>query len=134
MTHHQTSWTDIGDYDGPVHYPGKIIPDKAFEKIEDEELKDNLRWGAKVFTKDSLEQRILKPVRFAEERGLPVYCGEWGCYKAVPDEPLLRWYADVRSIFEEHDIGWTIWDYKGGFGIKSPEGEVYEDLLKVLTE
>jgi len=133
LTHHQTSWTDIGEYDGPVQYPGKIISDEDFANIEDAELRENLSWGRKVFTKDSLEQRILKPVRFAEERDLPVYCGEWGCYKAVPNEILLRWYTDVRSIFEQHDIAWTIWDYKGGFGIKTPEGEVYDDLLGVLT-
>ena len=73
-------------------------------------------------------------LRFAQARGLPVYCGEWGCYPSVPRESLLNWYRDMRAVLESHDIAWTTWDYKGGFGIRARETEApVTDLIEVLV-
>ena len=27
------------------------------------------------------------------------------------------WISDVRSTLEKYNIGWTMWDYRGGFGV-----------------
>jgi endoglucanase len=32
------------------------------------------------------------------------------------------WYADLISVFDEYEIGWANWDYKGSFGIVDREG------------
>ncbi len=132
LTHHQAGWTDIAAYDGPVTYPGQPIPDSVWQRL-DETMRSTLERRNHPWHPDSLEARILKPVEFARRRGLPVYCGEWGCYEKAPAEPRLRWYADVRGILEKHNVAWTIWDYKGGFGIRTRDGEPIEDLIEVLT-
>ncbi len=57
-------------------------------------------------------------IRFAEQRRVPVFCGEMGVYmpnSASSDRNI--WYRIVRSYLEDHGIAWTMWDYKGGFGL-----------------
>lgn len=134
ITHYQTSWTQIGDYTGPINYPGKTVAEEELEKLSDP-LKTAVKNANGLFTQESLEERILKPIQFAKDRGLQVYCGEWGCYPAVPEEIRLSWYSDMRQILEKHDVAWTTWDYKGGFGIRDREtGAPKEALISVLTE
>ena len=116
LTHHTASWVKIGEYDGPVNYPGKIVNEEDMDGLP-EDLRQEMSHYTKVYTKDSLESLIMLPVEYARERGLPLYCGEWGCLPSVEQETRLRWYADVKEILERHDIGWANWDYKGGFGI-----------------
>ena len=46
----------------------------------------------------------------------------------------MRWYADMRSVFDEHAIAWATWDYKSGhFGMR-PGGESDQELVDILTE
>ncbi len=54
----------------------------------------------------------------AREHGLPLHCGEFGCFEAAP--PALRqlWYRDLLAVFEELGIAWSSWDYRGRFGIR----------------
>jgi endoglucanase len=133
LTHYQASWTNIAEYQGPVVYPGQIIPDTVWAAL-DPALQNKIAWTNQYFDAEKLEERILKPVLYARERGLPVYCGEWGCYEKSPEPERLRWYADVRAILEKHGVGWTIWDYKGGFGVRRRDGAPYEALLRVLLD
>ncbi len=134
VTHYQASWTPIAAYQGPVDYPGQLMPKDAVDQL-DEPLRSVLEEMNGVFTRDSLEAWILKPIAFAKQRGLQVYCGEWGSYPTIDQSVRLRWYGDVRSILEKHDVAWTTWDYKGGFGIRDGKtGKAYTDLIGVLTE
>ena len=36
---------------------------------------------------------------------------------ASPPDDRVAWLRDVRTALERHRIGWTAWDYAGGFGI-----------------
>jgi hypothetical protein len=29
----------------------------------------------------------------------------------------MAWLRDVRALLERYAIGWTMWDYAGGFGV-----------------
>jgi len=134
ITHYQASWTPIAEYTGPVNYPGLVVPEEEVAKLE-APLRSILTRMNGVFTKDSLETLILKPVEFARERRLQVYCGEWGAYPTIDQSMRLTWYGDMRSILEKHNVAWTTWDYKGGFGIiDANTGEAFDDLIKVLVE
>ena len=131
ITHHQTSWTQIKDYKGEVVYPGQPISEAILDTLS-KDIKDIVGPMNQVFDKKSLEERIIKPINFAKERGLQVYCGEWGCYPSVGRTSFLHWYRDVKSIMESHGVAWTTWDYKGGFGIQK-DGEAVTDLIEVLV-
>jgi endoglucanase len=49
---------------------------------------------------------------------LPLYCGEFGVYRAFAPAPSrANWIRDVRLVLEERGIGWAMWDYVGGFAL-----------------
>ena len=55
---------------------------------------------------------------FQKDRGVPLFCGEFGVYSPNSDNSdRVLWYEVVRQHMEERGIAWTIWDYRGGFGL-----------------
>ncbi len=55
---------------------------------------------------------------WGRENNVPLTCNEFGAYRQFAD-PVSRmnWIRDVRSALEAGGIGWTMWDYRGGFGV-----------------
>jgi len=134
FTHYKASWTKVGEYPGPVNYPGVIIDEKDLKGLPDDLVKE-ISYHNGDFNRDSFEKLIQKPLTMAAKYNLPLYCGEWGCLPTVPEQGRMQWYRDVRSVLEEHDIAWATWDYKGSFGIKSRDGkEIYQNLIDVLLK
>lgn len=80
-----------------------------------------------------VRQLIDIAVAFKTQRNVPVFCGEMGVY--IPnsnDADRVRWYEAVRIYMEQKGIPWTMWDYKGGFGLfKKNSGEMFESDLNV---
>jgi aryl-phospho-beta-D-glucosidase BglC (GH1 family) len=53
-----------------------------------------------------------------ENGGVPLICNEFGAYRRVtPEASRMQWIQDVRTALEADGIGWTMWDYRGGFGV-----------------
>ena len=89
------------------------------------------RWDAK-----RVEAEIAAAAQWGDERGVPVYCGEFGVYRNYAD-PAMRvaWIGDTRTALERHRIGWAMWDYDGNFGLatKGSNGTVADkDVLRAL--
>jgi endoglucanase len=56
--------------------------------------------------------------QFRQTRNVPLFCGEFGVYIPNSDPgQRVNWYDEVRTYLDSLNIGWTIWDYHGGFGI-----------------
>ena len=55
---------------------------------------------------------------WGKENRVPLISNEFGAYRGFSD-PVSRanWIHDVRTAFEADGIGWTMWDYRGGFGV-----------------
>lgn len=55
---------------------------------------------------------------WARQNDVPLICNEFGVYRNNSD-PVSRtnWLNDVRTALEADGIGWTMWDYRGGFGV-----------------
>lgn len=132
LTHYGARWNKVGEYTGPVRYPGTVVADRDMEGLP-KDLADALRNSNRYFDRRILEAMLKKPLALRDRTGLRLYCGEWGALPAAPREDRLRWYRDVRSIFEDNGIGWANWDFKGGFGIVDREGAPFPDLVEVLT-
>ena len=74
---------------------------------------------------------------FRMQRQVPLLCGEFGVYIPNSDnQERIYWYNVVRSYLEQKGIVWTIWDYKGGFGLfEKGSGELFDyDLNVPLVE
>jgi hypothetical protein len=55
---------------------------------------------------------------WGKENNVPLICNEFGVYRRVtPKESRMQWIRDVRTALEADNIGWTMWDYRGGFGV-----------------
>jgi hypothetical protein len=59
---------------------------------------------------------------WAHDNQVPLICNEFGAFRNFSD-PVSRasWIHDVRSALEADGIGWTMWDYRGGFGVVTKE-------------
>lgn len=65
-----------------------------------------------------LEARLALAIDWAKKYAVPITCNEFGVYtKVSPPLDRYRWLRDVREICEAHNIGWTMWDYAGGFRV-----------------
>lgn len=129
VTHYQSNWTALREYDGPVQYPGIPFPESDLPKDPSPALKKLLDESNRHYDRDVIRAEVLVAVEFARSKGLRPYCGEWGCYRSTSDAIRHRWIADVLSVFAEFGIGWTIWDYKGGFYLVDRESLTPDNAL-----
>jgi endoglucanase len=127
VTHHQASWCPEGRmYDGPVQYPGRPISNEnlaiATEPESSRLVSLNIAELNKPYDRDAMMADLAKPLAVARRTGLPLYCGEFGVINLAPYPVRAAWYADLISVFDELEIGWANWDYKGTFGILDRHG------------
>jgi endoglucanase len=55
---------------------------------------------------------------WGKQHNVPLLCNEFGVYRRVtPEGSRMQWIHDVRTALESDGIGWTMWDYRGGFGV-----------------
>ncbi len=141
VTHQGATWTDpsLANLGGiPFPYDADNMPavpndlagtwvEGAFNNYSNE---GNAAW---------VENALDIAIGFSETRGVPVFCGEFGVYIPNSDnQTRVNWYEVVASYLTEHNVSWTIWDYRGGFGVYEQGGNDLFDhdlnipLLEVL--
>jgi endoglucanase len=77
-----------------------------------------LRYGMEHWDAERIDMEINQVAEWARRRGVLVICNEFGVYAKYTDaRDRAAWLSDVRTALEAHSIGWTMWDYSGGFGI-----------------
>ncbi len=55
---------------------------------------------------------------WGKDHNVPLICNEFGAYREHTKPPArMNWIRDVRTALEADGIGWTMWDYRGGFGV-----------------
>lgn len=84
-------------------------------------------------TINRVRQLIDIAVAFKEQRNVPIFCGELGVY--IPNSnnaDRILWYEVVTEYLNQKGISWTMWDYKGGFGLfEKNSGEMFDYDLNV---
>jgi endoglucanase len=136
LTHYRAGWTEIGTYEGPVHYPGPTVTEEDLAKAGPGAAAILKKYQpTRVFNAGQMEKDLLEPLQFARRHGLRLYCGEWGTLATVPAGDRLRWYRDVRNVLEKNNVAWANWDYKStGFGFTNGQGENQQTaLIRILT-
>lgn len=126
FTHQGASWT------GPSLEPLAGVP-FPYQAATMPALPPALKgtWVEGAWNQYPLEGNLAKikeyldiALRFREQRNVPVYCGELGVYmpNAAPAE-RNNWYQQVIAYLNEKQVPWTSWDYHGGFGLFTPDGQ-----------
>ena len=135
FTHQGASWTS------PSLVPLRGVP-FPYERARMPALPSSLQgtWVGTALGNYSQEgtitqMRILidEASAFQKDRGVPLFCGEFGVYSPNSDNSdRVLWYEVVRQHLEERGIAWTIWDYRGGFGLfERGSDELFEFDLNV---
>ena len=117
VTHYKASWIQfLKTYNGPINYPGKPYPESEIQKA-DKDLQDFLRKENDFFDISVMKQQLKPVLDKADKMNLKLWCNEFGVINSAPKNIAEKWYHDILSIFNKHDIAWTNWDFKGGFAI-----------------
>ena len=120
FTHQGAEWAspNYGSVRGLV-YPAERgnaagVRDRALAAYE----KPLSNYMAAYGSANSIRAEIEVAARWAASHNVPLVVTEFGVYGAVaPRDSRAAWLRDDRRALEAHSIGWTVWEYRGGFGI-----------------
>jgi endoglucanase len=119
FTHQGANWSDpYLIYTHGIPYPATETSLDKLEQVPD--LAD--RFAQEHYWLDHWDaHRIRLEIDAAANWGktynVPMLCNEFGAYRRVTDPASrMNWLRDVRTALEADGIGWTMWDYRGGFG------------------
>ena len=87
-----------------------------------------------LFGSSFFEQFFADALAVAEERNVPLYCGEYGVINLALTEDTLQWYQAISEVFDRYHIGRAAWSYKEmDFGIVDAHMEdVREKVIACL--
>ena len=135
FTHQKAYWMSGMTEDFEMFYPATIdeiraagasLPTNALGAINESCL-DNA--GYNLF-----ETLFAAAVKTAEERNVPLYCGEYGVIDRAPLKDTVEWFKAIHTVFEKHHIGRACWNYKQkDFGLVDAHyKEILDELIKNL--
>ncbi len=89
------------------------------------------------WNKETLANVIQQAVDWSKKYNVPIWVGEFGVYcKQTPRQSKLEWLRDVKAIFEQNHIGWTLWGYDDcfGLGVTHQNGQIQydKDVLQIF--
>jgi aryl-phospho-beta-D-glucosidase BglC (GH1 family) len=123
FTHQSADWASHAL--GTVHdlqYPPQQPNLDMIEHRADPSLRANLQHYGEL-GRNVIVEDVQPALQWAQKNHAHLVVTEFGVYRAAPPRSRAAWFRDVRTILESHDIGWSVWEYNGGFGIK-PELDV----------
>lgn len=133
FTHQGAYWVENMPKDFRIKYPESIDKYREKSKILAPELSgaifsENLSAIGPSF----FETLFLPALKAAEERNVPLYCGEYGVIDLADNVSKINWTSDINTIFNKYNIGRAYWNYKEkDFGVINIEDE---KVRKELTE
>lgn len=97
LTHYKAPWVEGADKYAKPQWP-YVYEDGVIDGLQALELYFS-QWGELV------------------RQGIGVHCGEFGFYKHTPHAVGLAWMTEVMRILKGYDIGYSLWNFAGDFGI-----------------
>lgn len=114
ITHYQVWWNAMKDYEGSLAYPGYTTDTSNYNQYN-KDLANMLKEHNQNYSKEIMQEKMQVAIKFAKERNLQLYCGEFGAYPSTPMLLRQKLYKDWIDIFEENNIAWAHWNYKNDF-------------------
>lgn len=104
---------------------------KVLDTVQNESARNNLlRYGEERWNAARIDREIGTAAAWAAKYRVPLTCNEFGTFRNfAPPADRALWIRDMRSALEKYGIGWTMWDYAGGFGVvKKQNGRATPDV------
>ena len=136
FTHQGANWsTNFVHYLKDLPYPSTpenvqqaaaLVPD-AVNRLQ------VIRYGMDRWSMTRIDDEISQIAGWGKRWNVPLTCNEFGVYrKAALPKDRAAWISDVRTTLEKNGIGWTMWDYSGGFAVAvKQDGRAVPDELTV---
>jgi endoglucanase len=135
FTHQGASWTvpSMEPLAGvPFPYNSATMP-ACPPSLKGSWIEGNLNSYPSDGTVSRVKQLIDIAISFRNSRNVKIFCGEFGVY--IPNSANADrsfWYETVRQYFEDNNIPWTIWDYRGSFGLfNKGSNELFDNDLNI---
>lgn len=92
---------------------------KVLDTVQNKSARDNLvRYGEDRWNAARIDREIGLAAAWAAKYRVPLTCNEFGTFRNfAPPADRVAWITDMRTALEKYGIGWTMWDYAGGFGV-----------------
>ena len=121
FTHQGATWAGPNlPFYQKVPYPSTVdAVKKMMDTVADETARYNLlRYGEDNWNAERIDREIGVAAAWAAKRHVLITCNEFGTFRrfALPED-RATWIRDMRVALEKYGIGWTMWDYAGGFGV-----------------
>ena len=139
FTHQGATWAGANlPFYKNIPYPANVENvSRLLDTVEDEPARYNLlRYGEDGWNAARIDREIGVAAAWANKNQVPVTCNEFGTFRRfAPPADRAVWIRDMRTALEKYKIGWTMWDYAGGFGVvnkqngrATPDPEVVKAL------
>jgi endoglucanase len=129
FTHHGAEWLEpkhVATADSPITYP----VDTKFNFGDDFATQDYVAHG---WGKHSIDEIVQHIGAWKNKYHTDVLCSEFGVYRAhVDDISRYAWLQDTTNALQKARIPWSLWEYRGPFGIVDAHGELDKSMLDVL--
>jgi endoglucanase len=139
FTHQGATWAgpNLPFYKN-VPYPSS--PDAVkllLDTIPDDPARYNLlRYGEDNWNAQRIDRELGAAAAWAAKHHVYITCNEFGAFrKVVKAGDRVAWLQDMRVALEKNGIGWTMWDYAGGFAVVNKvngQAERDPEVLKAL--
>ena len=122
------------------HLPYPSSPqalEPILRNVEDEQARQAAcEYGEQRWDAAKIDAWIAQAAAWGAQHNVCLSCNEFGVYRCKSrPEHRNAWLQDVRTSLEQHNIGWTMWDYAGGFSVVTTTGnrrEVDEETATSL--
>ena len=135
FTHQGAPWVANMPHDFRLEYP------TTFKKHNDaargfgmNDFVNPVDDESKSYSADFFVQKWQAGIKVCEERGVALYCGEYGVIDRAAPEQALAWFKDINAAFKKCAIGRAAWSYKlMDFGLSDERMKgVIGELVKYL--
>jgi hypothetical protein len=76
------------------------------------------QYGLDRWSRGRMDALIAQAAAWGKRWNVPLICNEFGVYRRTADpRARARWLSDLHTVLEKYEIGWTMWDYSGGFAV-----------------
>jgi len=120
FTHQSASWSNPSyETIRSLEFPSKVANVAAVAMTTDPSLRSQLAWyGANFRDASLMTSEIDLASAWSRSNGTVVVSTEFGVFNnTAPHDARANWLGVVRAKLESAGMGWTVWEYKGGWGI-----------------
>lgn len=113
FTHQRAYWIPEMPKDFTISYPDtlaeyrKRAKETGLDKIQNLDGVD-----LEAFSPEFFGNKFKEAIEIADERNVPLYCGEYGVIELAKAADTLHWFKDINAAFDQYKIGRAVWSYK----------------------